>query len=123
MIIKVAVSVGVDVGVSVGVEVGVRVGVSVAVGVKVGVSEGVLVRVAVTVGLAVGVLYQPPFLLLTEMMMTPRMMARMATMPIMVLDFIRFSYGIGATIVPMAGASPSAARRGRPFSISTGVQS
>jgi hypothetical protein len=77
--------------VKVRVKVGVKVSVLVVVEVNVGVSEGVLVGVADLVGLAVGALNQPPFLLVKEMMITPRMIVKMARMPIKVLDFIRFS--------------------------------
>jgi len=87
---KVDAKVGVCVSEGMGVLVGVKVGECVAVGVKVGVSEGVMVGLAVLVGLAVGVLNQPPFLLPKEMMIMPRMIARMAMNPIIVLDFIRF---------------------------------
>jgi len=124
---NVAVDVGVEVAVSVGVDVAVKVGVKVlvlvAVAVNVGVGEGVLVRVVVRDGLAVGGLVRPAFLLLMEMIITPRRIARMAPDPIMVLDFMTISYGFGATNVPMAGASVSTAKRGRPFSIRTGTQS
>jgi hypothetical protein len=59
--------------------------VAVAVGVGVGVS------VDEKVGVKVGVLNQPSFLLLKKMMIMPRMIIRMAIVPIMVLDFIRCS--------------------------------
>ena len=124
---NVAVDVGVEVAVSVGVDVAVKVGVNVlvlvAVAVNVGVGEGVLVRVVVRDGLAVGGLVRPAFLLLMEMIITPRRIARMAPDPIMVLDFMTISYGFGATNVPITGASVSTAKRGRPFSIRTGTQS
>jgi hypothetical protein len=61
---------------------------AVGVRVNVGVSKAVLVGVAVLVRLAVGVLNQPPLLLLKEMMIRPRMVARMAMIPIMALDFM-----------------------------------
>jgi hypothetical protein len=66
-----------------------NVGVDVEIGV--GVSVGVLVDVEVMVRLACGVPNQPPFLLLKEMMKTLRMIIRIAMVPKMVLDFIRFS--------------------------------
>ena len=69
---------------------GVHTTINVMVGVGVGVSE------SVSEGVLVGTLNQPPFLLLKEMMITPRMMVRMARMPIMVLDFIRSSDGFTA---------------------------
>ena len=78
------------------VEVDVGVGVGGSVEVNVGVNEGVLVGVEDLVGLKVGVLNQPPFLFVKEMMKTPRMINRIAKMPIMVLDLIRTSYGFTA---------------------------
>ncbi len=121
--VDVRVGVAVSVGVDVAVKVGVKVLVLVAIAVKVGIGEGVSVRVVVRDGLAVGGLVRPAFLLLMEMIITPRRIARMAPDPIMVLDFMTISYGFGATNVPMAGASVSAAKRGKPFSIRTGTQS
>ncbi len=79
------------------------------------------INVAVVVGLAVGVLNQPPFLLLKEMMITPRMITRMAMMPIMVVGFIRISYGFGATSVSMPRALSREVITGRPFLIRTGT--
>ena len=83
--------VGVEVVVLVGVFVALSVGVLVMVGDLVGVSEGVLVVVEVSVGLAVWVLVTPPFLILKEMMIVPVRIARIAMIPIMVLDFIASS--------------------------------
>ena len=121
--VDVRVGVAVSVGVDVAVKVGVKVLVLVAVAVKVGIGEGVSVRVVVRDGLAVGGLVRPAFLLLMEMIITPRRIARMAPDPILVLDFMTISYGFGATNVPITGAFVSTAKRGRPFSIRTGTQS
>jgi len=77
--------------VAVGISLGVGVGVLVMVGVSDGVVEGVSVFVTVIVRLDVGVLTSPIFLLLKEIMIIPRRIARMAMDPIMVLDFIMHS--------------------------------
>lgn len=65
-----------------------------ALEVNVGVSEETLVGMKVFVGLAVGVLNWLPFLMRKVIMIMPRIIVRRAMIPmipIMVLDFIRFS--------------------------------